>query len=117
MVAERTMEKVARTETTDELVRYDILIAPLEGFRVRDLEAGGFDHQIRLLNISPIKLEVVDGNSPDSKQTAIVDVGKVYGKRESYRLYPQLTEGEHRKFIIVTKKGVEVESVESVEAD
>ncbi len=117
MIAEGFMGRVESRETTHGLVRHDVLVAPHESFRVRDSEAGGFDHHIRLLNILPIEIEVVDGNNPDNKQTAIVDVGKVYGKRESYRLYPQLAEGEHRKFIIVTKKGVEVESVESVEAD
>lgn len=117
MVAERLTERVARTETTDELVRYDILVAPHEGFRVRDSEAGGFDHQIRLLNILPIQLEVVDSNNPDNRQNTIVEETKVYGRSDTYRLYPQPAVDGQRLFFIVARKGVEVEPVDGVDVD
>ena len=106
MVAERA----ERTETGRNLVRHDISIATNEAFRVRDSEAGGFDHHIRLLNNSPIQLEVVDATDPHKRQTKEVDEGKPYGRKDTYRLYPQPEVDGQRQFIIVAKKGVEVET-------
>ncbi len=111
------MGRVESRETTHGLVRHDVLVAPHESFRVRDSEAGGFDHQIRLLNILPIVIEVVDGNNPDNKQNAVVFESKVYGKKDTYRLYPQPVLEGQRQFIVVAKKGVEVAAVEGAESD
>lgn len=110
------VERAESTEVGRDLVRHDILVAPNEAFRVRDSEAGGFDHHIRLLNNSPIQLEVVDGSDPHKRQTKEVDEGKPYGRQDTYRLYPQPEIDGQRQFIIVTKKGVAVEPVEADQA-
>lgn len=113
MIAERSVGRIESYETTHGLVRHDVLVAPHESFRVRNSEAGGFDHQIRLLNILPIELEVVDSNNPENKQKAIVVESKVYGKKDTYRIYPQPEVDGQRLFLIVAKKGVEVEPIEA----